>query len=95
MEHLTNLRDLNVMNNMLEWLPWQLCHCKSLKILSFDGNYIEKIPHQLIQHQGLVEISASRNKLRSIPQGIYLQITMIHYSNYVFASEIIIAMRHS
>ncbi|XP_068740356.1 leucine-rich repeat-containing protein 28-like isoform X4 [Montipora capricornis] len=70
MENLTNLRDLNVMNNMLEWLPWQLCHCKSLKILSFDGNYIEKIPHQLIQHQGLVEISASRNKLRSIPQDV-------------------------
>ena len=74
--NLSNLRDLNVMNNELEWLPWQLSNCSSLKILSFDGNAVQKIPCQLMRHQGLTEIYASGNNLSSLPQGIKIYITL-------------------
>ena len=57
------------MNNKLDWLPWQLCNCRSLQILSFDGNAIQKIPRQLVRHKGLTELYASGNKLATIPQG--------------------------
>ena len=67
--NLTNLRDLNVMNNKLEWLPWQLCKCVSLNILSFDGNAVQKIPRQLLSHKGPKELYASGNNISTLPQG--------------------------
>ena len=67
--NLTQLKDLNVINNKLEWLPWQLCNCASLNSLSFDGNAVHKIPRQLMRHQGLTDLYASGNKLSSLPQG--------------------------
>jgi len=57
------------MHNKLEWLPWQLCRCLSLKILSFDGNAVQKIPRQLMRHQGLTELYASGNNISTLPQG--------------------------
>jgi len=57
------------MNNKLEWLPWQLCKCLSLKILSFDGNEVQKFPRQLMRHQGLTELYASGNNISTLPQG--------------------------
>ena len=63
------------MNNKLEWLPWQLCKCSSLKILSFDGNAVQKIPRQLMRHQGLTELYASGNNISTLPQGNFKKLT--------------------
>ena len=84
--NLTNLRDLNVMNNKLEWLPWQLCKCSSLEILSFDGNAVQKIPRQLMRHQGLTELYASGNNISTLPQGKFETLT-----NSVSTSRVVIS----
>ena len=86
--NLTNLRDLNVMNNKLEWLPWQLCNCLSLKILSLDGNAVQKIPRQLMTHQGLAELYASGNKLCTLPQGKFATLLNPYTANCVVPENI-------
>ena len=60
---------LDVMNNHLKQLPWQLSQCLSLETLAFDGNEVIHIPRELVKLHNLVEFSASRNKLMNLPHG--------------------------
>jgi hypothetical protein len=62
-----NLSEIDLDNNQLKSLPFQLFQLKSLKHLNVSGNKLAHLPEEVWEAPSLVELNASFNLLSSLP----------------------------
>jgi len=66
----TALRTLNVSNNSLRTLPYELQYCPRLLSLQCENNKISELPHEICLLTDLTYLNLNSNDLSSLPSGI-------------------------
>ncbi|WP_220017512.1 leucine-rich repeat domain-containing protein [Candidatus Rhabdochlamydia oedothoracis] len=67
-EHLTNLKNLNVSGNTLKRLPRSIGYLKNLKILNVEENCLKELPKEIRQCSFLEVLKVSSNELSQLPR---------------------------
>ncbi len=79
-EHLTNLKHLDISGNALKCLPRSIRYLKQMKILNVEENYLKELPAEIGHCSSLEVLKVSSNELFQLPTEVKDLTSLVEFS---------------